>query len=262
MVQVKGFSYYTPRRRGDEAKAIASSHPCVFASTIVGLMKLGGDRMLSFSISGSRWKQISARLLDLLALALGTTISSALLLWRQHPGAVPSSGYLIGGVVFFLFAIMGYSLGILASMLQQRITELHAGGDTSTRHHIHPAGVVQLWRWMLLFLLLFHIGWVLLPVAWSGLRCVENMCESATAIPLHTEEFLAYETRYTLILLLFFLIYGIVLPLGTSLAIRICLAPHWLGRRLTFYWIGGAILLNIALIFTFPLVDWLGAWYE
>jgi hypothetical protein len=218
--------------------------------------------MCSFAVSTSLWKRISARLLDLLALAIGTTISSALVLWRQHSNTVPGAEYLINGVVFLLLAIMGYSLGMIAGAIQQRIASLRAGEKTSERNRLDPASVVRLWAWILLAILLVHTGWVLLPVAWSGLRCVHNACETATRIPLHTEEFLAYETRYTLTLLLWLLIYGIVLPLGTSLALRLCLAPHWLNRRLTLYWIGCAMLLNIALIFTYPLVDWLGAWYE
>jgi hypothetical protein len=218
--------------------------------------------MLSFSVSASRWKRISARLLDLLALAIGTTLSSALTLWRQHPNVEPSAAYLLGGVVFILLALAGYGLGIIAGAIQQRIASLRAGDETFERNRLHPASVIRLWGWILLIVLLFHIGWILLPVAWSGLRCVQNTCESATPIPLHTEEFLAYETRYLLMLLLWLLIYGIVLPLGSSLAVRLCLAPHWLGRRLTIYWIGCAMLLNIALIFAYPLVDWLGAWYE
>ena len=36
----------------------------------------------------------------------------------------------------------------------------------------------------------------------------------------------------------------------------------WLGRRMTLFWIGCTILLNIALIYIYLLVDWLGAWYE
>jgi hypothetical protein len=218
--------------------------------------------MLSFSVSASRWQRISARLLDLLALALGTTISSAFLAWRQNPGIEPIAAYLLGGVVFILVALGGYGLGIIAGVIQQRIASLRAGDETFERNHLDPASVIRLWGWILLIVLLFYIGWILLPVAWSGLRCVQDMCESVTAVPLHTEEFLAYETRYMLTLLLWLLIYGIVLPLGTSLAVRLCLAPHWLNRRLTLYWIGCAILLNIALIFTYPLVDWLGAWYE
>lgn len=169
---------------------------------------------------------------------------------------------LLGWLFFFPCAVTGYGLGIIASAIRQRITSLRANGDKVAQPHIHPTGVIQLWGWMLLIFLLLHIGWVLLPVAWSGLRCVHNACESARPVPLHTREFLAFETREVLTLLLWMLIYGIVLPLGTSLALRLCMAPHWLNRRMTLFWIACAVLLNIALIFTFPLVDWLSAWYE
>ena len=218
--------------------------------------------MLSLAVSESLWKRISARLWDLLALVLGTAISSTLLFWQQHSDIELSPDCLLGWLFFFPFAIIGYCLGIIAGALWQRIRLSRTGGDRFDRHHLHAAGVIQLWAWILLILLLFHIGWVLLPVAWSGLRCVQNTCESATSMPLHSSRMLSFETRDTLTIFLWLLIYGMVLPLGNSLALRLCLAPHWLGRQLTIFWIGCAVLLNIALIFTYPLVDWLGTWYE
>jgi hypothetical protein len=68
--------------------------------------------------------------------------------------------------------------------------------------------------------------------------------------------------RDALTVVLWLLIYGLALPLGSSLAVRLCLTPRWLDRRTTLYWIGCGILLNIALISTFPLMDWLVTWYE
>jgi hypothetical protein len=210
----------------------------------------------------SSWLSISARLWDLLALLLGTITSVSLIIWQQRMSFQVSTelGLLI--LLHLLITVFGYGSGILFGALLQRIVHARDNDTRSGSHHLRATTVLQIWAWLLLTVLLLHIFWVVLPVAWSGLRCVENNCTSTTALPLHSNKVISYEVREALTLLLWLLVYGLALPLGSSLALRLLLPSRWLGRQTTLYWISCGILLNIALIATFPLADWLGAWYE
>jgi hypothetical protein len=217
-------------------------------------------RLTTVSSSLRLWK--FARLWDLLALLLGATTSTILMLSQQYTSL--DWGVELGLVVllFCLFALLSYGIGMLTSTLWQRIANTPAHRARSVGPSRISAVALRLWARLLLIVLILDGIWMLFPVAWSGLRCIENMCTSARAVPLHTNTFLPYEVRDTLTIILWLLVYGIVLPLGSSLVVRLCITPRWLDHRTTIYWVGCGLLLNIGLLSTFPLVNWLSTWYE
>jgi hypothetical protein len=71
-----------------------------------------------------------------------------------------------------------------------------------------------------------------------------------------------YWPLYTFTLRLYMLIYMIRWPLGAALTVRLILTPRWLSPTLTRYWLICGVLVQLALSFSLPLADRLGAWYK
>jgi hypothetical protein len=193
------------------------------------------------------------RLRDLFALLFGSVTGALLIVWQQEGRIIVASNLVMLILVLFLSTVLCYGMALFVGLVWQRIGHVQQ----------HKSIIFTLWSFTLLFSVFIYISWIVIPVYLSGMKCdIYNTCTTDKIIYFHSSNPLYFDVRYTLTVMLWFLMYCIISPLGNSLIFRIIFQPHWIDRKMAIFWITCLVILNIMLVSTFPIADRLARWYE